>query len=197
MKRSLNLIPLAARRRMAARRVFRLWSNAVGTAGLVCGVLLALEWGRGLSAVERLRSLDTQYAPLAKLTGELAQLTAQIDQLRAREEISLSLSQATSGLTLLGAVSHAAEEVDGRVYVTRFEFLDAGEGTGVRSSSSDPSAVRPTLKLLGAGIDGLVIAAFVEHLRDSGAFSLVSIAATRPLAGGAPAVREFEIECIL
>jgi cell division protein FtsB len=191
VKRSINLIPLATRRRMVALRVYRQWANAVATAGIACTALLAIEWGRGLSAVERLRSLDAQHAPLTKLQTEKTQLETQIAQLRAREEISLSLSHATPGLATLGAVSRAADEVQGGVYVTRFEFADSE--APVAATEESP----PTLKLVGAGLDGLVIAAFVEYLRETGAFSSVSIAATRPLAGGAPALRQFEIECIL
>jgi cell division protein FtsB len=192
VKRVLNLIPLATRRRMVAMRVYRQWANAVATAGVACTVLLAIEWGRGLAAVEQLRSLDTQHAPLTKLQQEKTQLETRIAQLRAREELSLSLSHATPGLATVGAVSKAAEEVEGGVYITRFEFANAATSATEREQES-----AATLKLVGAGLDGLVIAAFVEYLRETGAFSSVSIAATRPLAGGAPALRAFEIDCIL
>jgi hypothetical protein len=177
---------------MVAVRIYRQWANAVATAGVACAALLAIEWGRGLSAVERLRSLDAQHAPLSKLQHETTQLTAQIAQLRAREQISLSLSHATQGLATLGAVSRAAHEVDGGVYVTRFELADHAEPT-----IEGESEAAPALKLIGTGLDGLVIASFVERLRESGAFSSVSIASTRPAPGAAPSLRAFEIDCIL
>ncbi len=183
MKRSLNLIPIATQRKHAARRAVRICLSAIAMSSLACAVLLGIEWARGMAALQELQMLEAQYAPLSEIAKDQRSLVTQIAQLRGREQLSLRLSHHAHGVTLLGAVAQAVGESPESVYIERFEYDE--EKPGVRS-----------LNLAGSGVDGVSVAAFAARLRESEVFESVAIASSRPLVGGLPTLRRFEIECV-
>lgn len=190
MKRHLNLIPPAIQRRQAAKRILRGWSSIVTFVGIICLSACVMEWSRGVAAVQRLQALDARFAPLGKLADEERELTGIVENLRAREELSLRLSTETEGVTLLGAVSTAAKDLGDGIYLVEFRF----QGDTPLAGGAKPGS--RSLRLEGAGIDGLAIASFADRLRDAGVFSTVSVGATRPVSGGAPTLRSFQIDCV-
>ncbi len=190
MKNHLNLIPLATQRLYARKRVLRFWSTIITVAGIVCLTACGIEWGRGLAAAQKLKAYETRFAPLAKLVEEKRELLQLVSNLRGREKISLELSSETKGVALLGAVSKAASERGGDVYISKFEY----EGSSQSGRKKKGSHRR--LHLGGAGADSLAVAAFVAGLRDSGLFDSVTVDSSRPLRGGGPTLRSFEINCL-
>ena len=193
VKSHLNLIPESIQRRQAYTRIVRGWTSVILATTLFCALICALEWSRGISAARRLLALDSTCTPLESLTNETRELNQLVADLRAREELTLQLSIETHGVTLLGAVSEAAEELGGSIYLVGFDFQrQAGSGTrGVANPH--------TLSLEGAGIDSLVVAAFASRLRESGVFTEVTIDSTRPIHDEGDNKRFFcfEIACVL
>lgn len=193
MKTHLNLIPVSVQRRRELLRMRRAWSTAVSVTGAICaGVCLAL-WTGGVAAVHRLQALESRYAPIGELVSEQIELTELVDDLHARERLTIRLSAETHGLSLLGAVSEAARDLGGNVYVESLAF------EGGDSSARRPNDEAPTLQLEGAGLDSLAVASFASGLRESGLFSEVIVKSTQPIANGGPDEKRFhfEIGCTL
>ncbi len=190
MKRSLNLIPIATQRRQAFAQVLRVWSTSTVIAGVCTALLLGIEWTRGMVAVQQLSELNARYAPFEQIAGKQQSLTSQIEQLRAREQLSLRLSREARGLALLGAIARAAGASDGAVYVEDLEY------DGPAADGRDTNE-RGELQLAGAGVDSTAIAGFAERLRSSGVFAEVAVESTRPISGDTSGHRRFEVTCTL
>ena len=190
MKGHLNLIPLATQRLYASKRIVRFWSMVIALASIGCLFACGIEWGRGLTAAQQLKSFDAHFAPLAKLLEEQQELSQLVTNLQAREQISLELSSETQGVALLGVVAHAASKLNGSVYVAKLEYDSSSQSARTTNSS------RRRLHLSGAGTDSLAVAAFAAELRDSGLFDSVAVDSTRPFARGVASLRTFEINCL-
>lgn len=195
MKRHLNLIPIATQRRQAFRRVLRVGATSTVIAGLLTGLLLTVEWTRGLVAMQQLQELNARYAPLEQLAGKQMKITKKLAQLRGREQLSLRLSREAYGLTVLGTISRAAEASAGNVYVETLQY--DGTAGAARGSIDGKSEAIGAIRLSGAGVDSTAVAIFAEHLRASGVFTSVAIESTALMPGGAASVRRFEVACTL
>lgn len=186
MKRHLNLIPIATQRRQTRRRVLNVWSASVVMAGALVGLMLGVEWLRGVVALRELEELNTRYAPFAEIAKQRSELVDQIDRLRGREQLSLRLSHDAHGVSILGALAIATRDSGGSVYVEKlvYELNEASDATR-------------SVRLAGAGVDSGVIAGFAERLRETGVFSSVAVESTGSLPGGAVSLRQFSLACRL
>ena len=155
-------------------------------AGAGAGLLLGVEWLRGVVALQELKELDARYAPFAEIGQSQDELEARIAALRAREQLTLRLSRDQASVALLGALSLAASEVAGSVYLESIDY-DVAETAGSNRS----------VRLRGAGADSGAVAAFAERLRESGVFDAVAVESTGALPGGAASLRRFGIACQL
>ncbi|MEO0529824.1 MAG: hypothetical protein AAF266_04515 [Planctomycetota bacterium] len=190
-KRSVNLIPVATQRRHSMRRLVRVWSTAIVLSGACSASLLGVEWARGLIAMQELSELDARYEPFVRIAGEQRSLANQVSALRAREQLSLRLSRDDHGLSLLGSIAQAAGASAGDVYVEQLSY-DGAIATGSRDEK-----VTRSVRIEGAGVDSVAVAAFAERLRKSNVFSGVAVESTAPLPGGAASLRRFVVAAAL
>lgn len=190
MKRHLNLIPIATQRRQLARRVMRVATITLVISNTTVGLLLTGEWAQGWVASRQLRELEARYAPLRQIIDQQDALAKQIEQLRARELLTLRLSRESRELTLLGAIAQAAGQSNEDVYVQQLRYLRP-------AIESDQTPGGGELHLSGAGVDGAAIAEFATRLRETGIFRVVSIESTCALPGGEAGLRRYQLTCQL
>lgn len=188
MKRHLNLIPPGTRHRQTLKRMVRVGSRSIVVAGVGLGLLLAAEWTRGLGRLARLQELEARFAPLSRLVHEQAAMAEKIEKLRAREQLSLRLSRDEYGLALLGAISVAASESAGSVYLKQLEYQ-------ANTTTIEPITTTREVRIDGASVDGIGVATFAERLRISQVFDSVAVESTTPMPGGLSSLRRFEIHC--
>lgn len=186
MKRHLNLIPLATQRRQTRRKVAFVWTTSVALAGVFAGLLLGVEWLRGMSAMRELQNLQARYAPFDKIAQQHDDLVQQISHLRAREQLTLRLSRDEFGISMLGALAVATRDAGSTVYVNDLKYH-------VEAGNDAPRSVR----LSGAGVDSGAIAGFAQRLRETGVFRSVAVESTGALPGGAVSLRQFSVACRL
>lgn len=187
IKRSINLIPVATQRRHEMRRLVRVWSTSIVLAGACSASLLGVEWARGLIAMQDLREVDARYEPFARITAEQDALAEQVAALQAREQLSLRLSRDDHGLSLLGSIAQAAGGSAGDIYVRQLQY----DGPVATGSSKDQ--VTRSVRIEGAGVDSVAVAAFAERLSKSGVFEGIGVESTAPLQGGAASLRQFVV----
>ena len=137
-------------------------------------------------------SLEAQYRPIVQQLKEVAKLKTEIQSLRRRETIALTLYEEKPPLTLLGLVSQAARANGGRVYIQQMHYTrnDAEEA----NDTSDAAA--NTLALDGIGADNIAVATFVAELRDTQLFEHVELKSSGEVAPGGRSNRSFSLECI-
>lgn len=187
MKRSINLIPFATRRRVAARQLIRVGSNTSVITGVCLVALIGLEWGRAVSAARRLVEMKAQYAPVMRIVDEHNQLASQVKRLEAREQLANRLVRDVRGIALLSAVAEASRSAERKVYLERLSYRS------VRSNKLGDRDPARAVSLTGVGLDGIAIAGFTASLRDSRVFDAVSVESTSPLTGGDASVRRFVV----
>lgn len=186
MKRHLNLIPIATQRRQTRQKVAFVWTTSVAVASLLVGLMLGVEWLRGMSAMSELQDLRTRYAPFEEIAQQHDDLVEQISHLRAREQLTLRLSRDEFGVSMLGALAVATRDASSAVYVNDLKYHVEG--------GKDSSRL---VRLTGAGVDSGAIAGFAESLRETGVFRSVAVESTGALPGGAVSLRQFSVACQL
>lgn len=179
MKTHLNLIPVKTRNSQEIATILLTWGKITFVIAIICISLAGYDWFSLHRAHSQLSALDKQFEPLDEMLEEQRDAAEQIKHLESREHFTLSLGAGVDGVSLLGVVSQSVAKASGGVYLSRLNFTTKAN----------------EVQLAGAGIDGMAVASFAQHLRDAGYFSEVRIGNTRKLPGGAPAMRAFEIEC--
>lgn len=200
MKTSLNILPYNLRlRQLVCARILQwcLICGAVSTAA--GGVLYATKYLPYQARESELQARERKYAPLNKLKTELDAMRAEMDDLRKREALAMSLADDVPDLTLLGVVSRAAKQSNGKVYV---KVLSLDRETVQSAPAVDEPAGSTTqsrggvLKLQGAGLDNLSVARFVAALRDSEVFEKVELKSTGIQAASDTGARSYLVECV-
>jgi Tfp pilus assembly protein PilN len=200
MKTSLNVLPYTLRRRQLVRvRLLQwclIWGTVTAAAG---GVLYMAKYVPYQARLAELQARERKYAPLNKLKTELDAMRAELDDLQKREALAMSLADDVPDLTLLGVISRAARQSDGKVYIER---LSLGRETTPQSTAPDEpgaSAGRKrggVLKLNGAGLDNLSVARFVAALRDCEVFDKVELKSTGIQTAAGAGARSYLVECV-
>lgn len=191
MSRSVNLVPAATLRRQAISRLSRVWTVALLTTGSIAGLLVGVEWARGLAALDEMKRLDAAYVPLVGVVQGREALRQQIERLRSREQTALRLANEHHAVSALAAVTLASAATEGGVYLDAIAY----RAPGAHSAASH--ADRPTVRLTGAGVNSVAVAQFAENLRTGGGLAAVTVESTSALPGGDPGHRRFEILCHL
>jgi len=192
MSQSLNLIPAATQRRYALRRVSKVWLMWLAASGACAAMFLGVEWLRGIASLRELMDLDARYAPFLHLTEEREALAAKTARLRLREENALQISRDEYGMTLLGVLSKSSENSGGNVYLDSLTYRRLPPQQA-NASTSNVQTSTATVQLSGVGLDGMSVAGFAAKLRESGAFSELTVQNTQPIDGGVASLRQFSI----
>ena len=188
MSNYLNLLPYCMQRRQLIVERLRQWGVVWLAAGCVVAGAAWSEYSRGKFERERLASLERRYTPLRQLQTKTAELRAQIAQLRQREEMALHIAEEQSIAALLGVLSRAAIDCEGKVCVTSL-LISPG--------SAQKAAVAPhkALQLEGLGIDAMSVARFAAALRDADIFTDVRIRSSEQANVGAVNAVSYKLDC--
>jgi len=144
-------------------------------------------WQGAETAAQHRSSLDSRYAPIKRIKEEIQVATEQTQEIQRREKTALALAARRSTLSLLGSVSAAAQQNQGRVYVNHFNFRGGGDITDENAQT--------LLQLRGIGQDDAAVTRFVEHLRAAKLFGKVELKSSGAARLGDIVVREFQVEC--
>ena len=187
MKTYLNLLPMAYRRKQLILQRVRQWSIIwlVALAGF--GVLYWAQHTQNHRARSRLESLRQDYAPLKKMSDEVESLQVKIEELRRRESIVLSLADEQSMLTLIGLLSRATKQCDGKLCVQRMQLNRRQDGAG--------NQFIKVLQLDGIAVDNHLVARFAAALRDTAAFQRVELKSSGRRVAEDSTAQVYSVEC--
>jgi hypothetical protein len=188
MKHSLNLMTDEDRRAGILRESRRFWSRVLGITLVVLTCTGGAEWWHGRSATRRLAALESQYAPVQTLKDDCIRMRSEITTLRGAQQLTLRLVDTRPVVTLLGAISAAARETSGDVYVEELELKHEKTGSSNSSRVATVSGVGQTIT---------AIAQFAAALRASDLFEEVSLESTESSGEHDGTVRSFQLECKL
>lgn len=196
MKTAINLLPVAYRRQRLVRRRAIQWSLVLAAALATIG---AAGWLKGLEyrLLERqLAAVNRESRPAQAMLREIAVMRKQIERLQQRQTIAQELEQQRQALALLGAISQAARNTDGRLRVVdcRVNDLQASEV----DEHQEENAHHPgTVTLLGVALDSPTVAEFNDGLLRSGLFADVKLIKSNERTEVGPEMFDYEVRCEL
>ncbi|WP_166831136.1 PilN domain-containing protein [Thalassoroseus pseudoceratinae] len=203
MKRHVNLIPSALRRRHTSIRQIRVWIVACGCVLAIGGML----WNRQHAICQKLchhvDQLDRQYEP-ARLLGKQSEMA--LNEIKSQQMTVRwlrSLEQAEVPLITLAGIHQSISRLDGRVQLERLrlEGLDAPAPSTPRNAQvADPSQsqqierpiipINNQVELFGSAVDDDTVGELIDHIENTGLFFSVELI---NLQGDS--ARNFHIRC--
>jgi Tfp pilus assembly protein PilN len=196
MKTAINMLPQVYRRQNLARRRVVQWTV------VLCAALSAIWAARWYKDREQ-RTLNQQLEAVARegrpaqaMLGEITRMRHQIQQLQQHETIAQELEQQRQVIALLGAVSSAALQTDGRLRVLdcRVVDLQATDAAQVRGSQTGPAG---TVTLAGLALDSPTVAEFHDGLLQSGLFADVKLIKSNEMDEVGIPMHHYEVRCEL
>ena len=186
MSTHLNLMTDEDRRQQLLRGARRSWTRILLGTAVVLAMCGTVQWWHGTATSEELQSLEDRYAPIQTLKNQCIRMRTEINTMREAQQLTLRLVDTRPAVTLLGAISKAAANAGGRVFVDRLELQTD------RASGDQRVAV-----VSGYGNDNSAIAKFTEALRASSLFADVSLNSSASQTASNQQARSFQIECQL
>lgn len=201
MKTHLNLLPIGYLRARLIRRRLALWSPV----WLAVALLGASRWWTGYTecraVADQRMAREQRYEPVKRMMVKVGDMRRRIDELEARETMLDELSEPHPPLSGLALIGLSASKCDGRVRVDHLVLernkSAAAPAAGRRQAPNveSLSAGRSRVLLDGTGLDNQAIAAFVEALKNTGAFLEVELKSTVRTGDETDAVRTFMVVC--
>jgi hypothetical protein len=196
MKSVINLLPAAYRRQRMLRCRAAQWTT------VVCVVLLvvwAARWYRlreYYALSQQLEAVAREGRPAQAMLTEITHMRQQLRQLQQQETVAKELERQRQVLTMLGLISQAAQQSDGKLRVSQFEVLNlqmsAAEGQ-LRNNDSRLGA----LTLVGVSLDSPTVAELHDALVRSSLFADVKLIKSNEREGNGVALYDYEVRCEL
>jgi hypothetical protein len=172
MKNMINLLPASYRRQQIVRSRAYQWSLVVGVVLLLGWIFHWYELREQQAMAQRLELLRREHQPTQLMLKQLVDMRQKLVDLEQQERIARELENQRNALTLLGAISGAAQSTNGRLRVTNLELTNFQDHSGTEIAAS-PLAQTSGLRLEGLALDNPAVAELIEGLQESGIFSRV------------------------
>ena len=199
-----ELLPLSVRNRRFCERGLKIWGiiwilTALGTFH-VCQKQSRYLTDLAASAT----SIEQQAEPLREMRREASGMRAEIKRIQERQSW-LTESDSGQTLQLLGIVSQAAAEVDGRINVQNMNLhsiervigpVEETPKRGSKSKKKPETEQRMELNLAGFAVDDIAVASFVAGLRDASVFESVELKSSVSQLREEQEARQYEVTCI-
>lgn len=187
----INLLPSDAMRWQFNRRQIAVWTC---TLTIVLLVLIALQnvlLDRERRLQQQIDRAEIAVGPLKQASQEIAKQQLAIQDLRGRLAVARSLEQADSTLQLLQIVSAACYALEGHIQLTSYRMDEKSVAT-VKGQLSKSTKL---IVLRGHGENDAFVSALVSLLKDSSAFSEVTLQSSQAESDEGSARRTFQITC--
>jgi Tfp pilus assembly protein PilN len=196
MKTAVNLLPPALRRtRMVRRRVIQ-W------VAILCVVLVGA-WGARWWKLREYQALNQQLEAVARegrpaqvQLQEIGVMRQQLGQLQKHEDVAQELQQQRQVLVVLGLVSQAAQQSEGRLRVTEFKVSDF-QAAHVEGQPGKEPAHGGTVTVIGVSLDSPTVAEFHDLLERSRLFADVKLIKSNARKENNISLYDYEVCCEL
>lgn len=196
MKNAINLLPTGYRRQLMLRRRAIQWGVAV------CVVVLMIWAGRWYKMREfhalwqQWEVLAREYRPTQAMIREIESMREQLKELDRQEMVAKELDHQRHVLTLLGIVSEAAQQSQGKLRVTDLQVVDLQR---VNPSRGHQSAVPQggSLAVTGVSLDSPIVAELLDKLQYSGLFTSVELVLLKERKEEDATLHDFQVRCQL
>jgi Tfp pilus assembly protein PilN len=196
MKTVINLLPPMYRRQRLARRRAIQWSIVLAS---VLGALVVATWYKVHESHvldRRLAAAEREGLPSRNRLRQISAMRKQIEKLQKHQTVAQELEQQRQVLALLGVVSQAARQTQGRLRVVDCRVVDL-QATEVDEHRSDGSLRPGTVTVTGVALDSPSVAGFEQELMRSGLFADVKLIKSVERNQLGPELFDYEVRCEL
>jgi hypothetical protein len=168
MSSHINLMTPRAQLRECSRTRLRQWSRILMLA--ICLLMLhaLVSWWPIHVRSSQRAALEAQYEPVRQVKLENNLLEQRIDDTRTDDQLELTLARQTPVVTLVGLVSRAVGQSQGKVFLDKLAYTQSDPNHPAHANAS-------VVELEGIGADPVAIGEFADRLKTSLDFADVQV----------------------
>jgi hypothetical protein len=196
MKVAINLLPAVYRRQALLRRRIAQWSLVLCT---VLAATWAARWykvGEYHTLSRQLEAVSREGRPAQAMLHEITEMRQRVQQLKRHQTIAQELDHQRYVLALLGAVSKAARQTNGRLHVVDCHVVDLQAAENNKEQEADAER-HASVTLVGVSLDSPTVGEFEESLLRSGMFADVKLIKSNERADVGQELYDYEVRCEL
>jgi hypothetical protein len=194
MTTRMNLVPQSFQRKLLVRRRIRQWLTPCAVA-LLASLTAVGEVGyrlRGLSV--QASELEEQLVPMNEMSRKADDVALRLKSLVGHESVLNEIVGVQRPIALLAVISQSAGRSGSRLQIQRLTVQQIpGEGSGEKRPEASWGSTEITIQ--GVALDDADVAAFVQSLKGSQAFSSVDLKSTTSTVVADVAVRQYDVCC--
>lgn len=196
MKTTINLLPPVYRRQRLLRRRAIQWSVVLVSALSTLAVASWYKVHESHVLQRQLAAAERESRPSRNMLRQISSMRGQIEKLQQHQSIAQELEQQRQVLALLGVVSQAARQTQGRLRVIDCRVVDL-QATEVAESRGEGSLRAGTVTVTGVALDSPAVAGFEQELMRSGLFADVKLIKSNERGQLGPELFDYEVRCEL
>jgi len=167
MKRYLNLMSSRSSVRSCVRTRLRQWTIVLATVTALLLPTWCLLWRPVHQKGQQVAALDVKFEPLRQMNQASKRFRKNIERVRAQEKTSLALAKIdTPVVTLLGMISKAIADNQGRVVIEKLEFHQSAAVLSQHEPAEGNNS-QTSINVEGLGIDEKAISQLVRSVKSS------------------------------
>lgn len=198
MRRFINLVPEAHKRRVIIRRLLRDWAAIIAFSSVALLAYFLYERDVIQDETERRVQIESKARPYVEMAEATEKMRREIASIEQNDAILRRLSNEGSPILPIALVSRGVGDCTGRIWVQQLSFHskapDESDAKGTKGKEPIAAQVRSYLVIKGLAIDNMAVSDFVRALRKTKGFRGIELkSAVSVIQDGAMAMT-FEIE---
>ncbi|HVJ87919.1 MAG TPA: PilN domain-containing protein [Caulifigura sp.] len=200
----MNLVPKAFQRKLLVRKRMRQWFTPCAMALMVSLVAVGEIGFRLRNLVIETAALEARLKPMNELSKDNDRIAAQLKSLVGHESVLNEIVGVQRPISLLAVISRSAAESNSRLQIRKLTVQQSASGTATMVKSSKPpeggtpmaaETTATEITITGIALDDSDVAAFVQSLKTSRAFTAVELKSTTGTLVTDVAVRQYDVCC--
>ncbi len=195
MKRHLNLMSRRSRVRISIRTRLRQWTTVLAALAALLAPTWFVFWWPVHQQGQHTAALDVKLEPYRQMNQASKGFQNNIARVRAQEKTALALAQIdTPVVTLLGMISKAIANHQGRVVIENLEFHQSAAVLSEHAPKHEAN-VQISIDIEGLGIDADSVNRLANEFRSALPFADVQIKSSEPQHINQQPMQLFFIQC--
>ena len=191
----MNLVPKAFQRKLLVRKRVRQWFTPCAVA-LIASLMAVGEVGYRLRKVSlEAAELDGRLQPMTAMSQANDQIAARLKSLVGHESVLHEIVGIQRPISLLAVISQSAGRSNSRLQIRKLTVQQTSTESAVAPKAPVTSMTSTEIIIQGIALEDGDVAAFVQSLKDSQAFSTVELKSTTSSVVTDVAVRQYDVSC--
>ena len=191
----MNLVPKAFQRKLLVRKRMRQWFPPCAVAlGISVAAIGEVGYRLRTLSVEA-SQLDAQLQPMNEMSRKADEVAARLKSLVGHESVLHEIVGVQRPISLLAVISQSAGQSNSRLQIQKLTVQPVS--TEISKAPKEPTDTTTSTEITihGVAVDDADVAAFVQSLKSSQAFSTVELKSTTSTVVADVAVRQYVVCC--